>query len=50
MEAFRTALIGVGQQPNDQEVLQALGIPGGFAAMPQEDAEFMADLMDTLLD
>ena len=50
MEAFRTALIGVGQQPNDQEVLQALGIPGGFAAMPQEDAEFMADLMETLLD
>jgi hypothetical protein len=31
-------------------VLEALGIPGGFAPMPQEDAEFMVDLMEALLD
>jgi hypothetical protein len=32
-------------QPQDHEVLEALGIPGGFTRMPQEDAEFMVDLM-----
>ena len=50
VDALRQALTGVGQQPNDHEVLQTLGIPQGFAAMQQEDAEFMVDLMDTLLD
>jgi ABC-type phosphate/phosphonate transport system substrate-binding protein len=44
------ALEGIGQQPQDHEVLEALGIPGGFKRMPQEDAEFMIDLMETLLD
>lgn len=44
------ALTGIGGTPQDLEVLDALGIPGGFEAMPQEDAEFMVDLMDTLLD
>ena len=32
------------------EVLDALGLPNGFEAMNQEEAEFMIDLMDTLLD
>ena len=36
--------------PADAEVLQALGLPGGFEKMEVEDAEFMIDLMDTLLD
>ena len=36
--------------PSDLEVLQVLGLPGGFEPMAQEDAEFMIDLMDTLLD
>ena len=36
--------------PSDLEVLQVLGLPGGFEPMTQEDAEFMIDLMDTLLD
>ena len=31
------------------EVLDELGIPKGFEAMTEEDAEFMIDLMDTLL-
>lgn len=44
------ALLGVGQAPGDQGVLEALGLPHGFEAMTQEDAEFMIDLMDTLLD
>lgn len=44
------ALAGIGQQPADHEVLEALGIPGGFEPMPEEDAEFMMDLMETLLD
>lgn len=32
-----------------EDVRQALGIPSGFAAMNEEEAEFMIDLMDTLL-
>ena len=34
----------------DGDALEALGLPGGFESMTQEDAEFMIDLMDTLLD
>lgn len=43
-------LTAVGRAPRDQEVLDALGFPLGFEAMANEDAEFMVDLMDTLLD
>lgn len=44
------ALLGVGREPGDAEVLDALGMSGGFEALAQEQAEFMIDLMDTLLD
>jgi phosphonate transport system substrate-binding protein len=44
------ALLSLGQTPGDKDVLDALGLPGGFEAMTQEEAEFMIDLMDTLLD
>ncbi len=44
------ALLGIGSEPADSEVLDALGLPQGFESMSQEDAEFMIDLMDTLLD
>ncbi|MFZ3139650.1 phosphate/phosphite/phosphonate ABC transporter substrate-binding protein [Polaromonas sp.] len=44
------ALLGIGREPADSDVLGALGIPKGFEPMTQEDAEFMIDLMDTLLD
>jgi phosphonate transport system substrate-binding protein len=44
------ALLGIGQQPGDSDVLDALGLPSGFEPMNQEEAEFMIDLMDTLLD
>lgn len=44
------ALLSFGKEPRDNEVLAALGLPHGFEPMTQEDAEFMIDLMDTLLD
>jgi phosphonate transport system substrate-binding protein len=44
------ALLSIGSQPGDADVLDALGLPAGFDAMTQEQAEFMIDLMDTLLD
>jgi ABC-type phosphate/phosphonate transport system substrate-binding protein len=50
LPAIEKALLGVGQAPGDADVLDALGLPGGFAPMTQEEAEFMIDLMDTLLD
>ena len=40
----------MGQQPGDDDLLKALGLPKGFEPMDQEEAEFMIDLMDTLLD
>ncbi len=50
LPAIEKALLGLGQAPGDNEVLDALGLPNGFEAMNQEEAEFMIDLMDTLLD
>lgn len=44
------ALLGMGQTEGDRDVLEALGLPSGFEPMTQEEAEFMIDLMDTLLD
>lgn len=44
------ALLGISAEREDGDVLEALGIPKGFESMTQEDAEFMIDLMDTLLD
>ncbi|MEC5212095.1 ABC-type phosphate/phosphonate transport system substrate-binding protein [Polaromonas sp. CG_9.5] len=44
------ALLGMGREPADADVLVALGLPAGFEPMTQEQAEFMIDLMDTLLD
>lgn len=48
--AVHDALLGLGGDATGREVLDALGLPGGFEPMSQEDAEFMIDLMDTLLD
>lgn len=46
------ALLAVGHDDDaaGREVLEALGIPRGFEPMSGENAEFMIDLMDTLLD
>lgn len=43
-------LTAMGRAARDQEVLDALGFARGFEPMATEDAEFMVDLMDTLLD
>jgi len=48
--AVRKALLELHTDAPGQAVLEALGMPGGFEALLQEDAEFMIDLMDTLLD
>lgn len=51
LEPLAQALLGVrADAAGDAQVLQALGVPGGFESMDREDAEFMIDLMDTLLD
>ncbi len=47
---MRDALLGIGGQDGDRDVLEALGLPDGFEPMGEEDVEFMIDLMDTLLD
>ena len=44
------ALLELSHSPEGQSVLDELGMPKGFEAMSEEDAEFMIDLMDTLLD
>ncbi|THU00998.1 phosphate/phosphite/phosphonate ABC transporter substrate-binding protein [Lampropedia puyangensis] len=47
---IKTAMLGVGAQAGDADVLQAMGLDEGLEGMEQEDAEFMIDLMDTLRD
>lgn len=47
---IQAALLGLGHEAGDADVLDALGLPAGFEAMTHEEAEFMIDLMDTLLD
>jgi len=44
------ALLELSCTPEGQSVLDELGMAKGFEAMNEEDAEFMIDLMDTLLD
>lgn len=46
---LRSVLLDIGSQSSDSDVLEALGMPSGFVAMEQEDAEFMIDLMETLV-
>lgn len=42
-------LLALGQDEDSKEALSELGMPNGFEAMDEEDAEFMLDLMETLL-
>lgn len=49
-KTIQDALISLTGTPDGQPVLDELGITGGFELMSVEDAEFMIDLMDTLLD
>lgn len=48
--SLQKVLVGIGSQPGDQDVLDALGFSKGLAPMTEEQAEFMIDLMETLLD
>lgn len=50
LPAIEKAFFGIGQLAGDSELLGALGLPHGFEPLSQEQAEFMIDLMDTLLD
>lgn len=49
-ENLREALLGLAGSADGQPVLDELGIKQGFEAMSAEDAEFMIDLMDTLVE
>ena len=44
------AILNLHNDDDGKEALTELGMPQGFEAMNEEDAEFMIDLMDTLLD
>lgn len=50
LPALSGALLALQTDAAGQAVLDALGMPDGFEAITQEDAEFMIDLMDALLD
>lgn len=50
LPALSAALLALQTDAAGQSVLDALGMADGFEAITQEDAEFMIDLMDTLLD
>ena len=44
------AILNLHNDDDGKEALSELGMPQGFEAMDEEDAEFMIDLMQTLLD
>lgn len=50
LQALSAALLALKSDAAGQSVLDALGMSDGFEAITQEDAEFMIDLMDTLID
>ncbi len=50
LPALGAALLALHGDEFGQSVLDALGMADGFEPLSQEDAEFMIDLMDTLLD
>ncbi|MGP5133513.1 PhnD/SsuA/transferrin family substrate-binding protein [Psychrobacter cibarius] len=49
-EIFMNAILNLHNDDDGREALAELGMPQGFEAMDEEDAEFMIDLMQTLLD
>lgn len=50
LPAISAALLQLHADEAGRSVLEALGMPEGFEPFSKEDAEFMIDLMDTLLD
>ncbi|MGG1353960.1 PhnD/SsuA/transferrin family substrate-binding protein [Psychrobacter pacificensis] len=49
-QIFIEAILDLHSDDDGKEALTELGTPEGFEAMSEEDAEFMIDLMQTLLD
>ena len=49
-QIFMDAILNLHNDDEGKEALTELGMPQGFEAMTEEDAEFMIDLMQTLLD
>jgi len=49
-DIFINAILNLHNDDDGKEALTELGMPQGFEAMSEEDAEFMIDLMQTLLD
>ena len=49
-EILMDAILNLHNDDDGKEALTELGMPQGFEAMNEEDAEFMIDLMQTLLD
>lgn len=50
IQSVQKVLLSLNQDEEGQKVLDELGMPKGFEVMSEEDAEFMIDLMETLLD
>lgn len=48
-KTFTDAILNFHDDDDGKEALAELGMPQGFEAMSEEDAEFMLDLMETLL-
>lgn len=48
-DIVRDVLLNLKNDADGQAVLAELGMPNGFEAVSEEEAEFMIDLMDTLL-
>ena len=49
-QIFIEAILNLHNDDDGKKALAELGMPQGFEAMNEEDAEFMIDLMQTLLD
>ena len=49
-DILMNAILNLHNDDDGREALAELGMPQGFEAMDEEDAEFMIDLMQTLLD
>ncbi|MFZ2842843.1 PhnD/SsuA/transferrin family substrate-binding protein [Psychrobacter sp.] len=49
-DILMNAILNLHNDDDGKEALAELGMPQGFEAMDEEDAEFMIDLMETLMD
>lgn len=49
-DTLKQVVLDLNADADGKAVIEELGMPEGFEAMAEEDAEFMIDLMETLLD